>query len=431
MPAGTEPDEAPKKPSESTAPPWQRTLYACWFAQLLSIIGFAFVMPFIPFYVRELGVQGEDQVAIWSGLVITASGMMGAIFAPIWGYLADRYGRKIMVERAMFGGAIVMALMGTVGNVYELTVLRMLQGALTGTVVASTTLVAAITPNRRMGYSLGMMQVAVLMGMTIGPWVGGLLADAWGYRVPFYASGVMLLLGGLVVLFLAYEDFCPPDGKKRANSQGLRQAFGRRGMTALLAAFFMIALAGSFVGPIFPLLVEAISETERVASTAGMLMGMGGLAAGVSALIVGLVGDRIGHKPMLVACTLGAALFSIPHALAQTVGQLLALRLGMGLTRGGTAPSLNAIVGQAVSSDTYGRSFGNTRVASASGMALGPLLGGFAAAQLGLRWPFVIMGGMLGLTAAFVAIHVPSTFNGEEHEESEVSPAEHRPPAAE
>ncbi|MGC9319217.1 MAG: MFS transporter [Armatimonadota bacterium] len=393
----------PQEGGGGDAPPWQRTLYACWVAQLLSIIGFSFVMPFIPFYVRELGVSGEAQVAIWSGLVITAAGLMQAIFAPIWGHLADRYGRKIMVERAMFGGAVAMTLMGMVANVHQLFVLRMIQGALTGTVVASTTLVASISPQRRMGYSLGMMQVAVLMGVTIGPWVGGLAADAYGYRVPFYAAGVFLLLGGIVVLALAHEEFCVPEEARGARNHGLQSAFGARGLVALLATFFMISIAGSFVGPIFPLLVEQISQTGRAASAAGMLMGVAGLAAGASALLIGLLGDRLGHKPLLVACTWCAALFSAPHALAQTIGQLLALRVGMGLARGGTAPALNAIVGQAVSSDTYGRAFGNTRVASAMGMALGPLAGGFAAAHLGLRWPFVLMSGMLALTAVGIA----------------------------
>jgi DHA1 family multidrug resistance protein-like MFS transporter len=313
-----------------------------------------------------------------------------------------------MVQRAMFGGALVMTAMGFAGNVWHLFGLRALQGALTGTVVASTTLVASVTPNHRMGYSLGMMQVAVLMGVTIGPWAGGLMADAWGYRVPFYASGAMLFLGGLVVLLLARENFSVPD-KETAQNHGLQRAFGKKGLMALLATFFMISLAGSFVGPIFPLLVEKVSETARIASTAGMLMAVSGLAAGVSALIIGLLGDRVGHKRVLVGCTIGAAIFSAPHAIAQTVGQLIFLRAGTGLMRGGTAPTLNAIVGQAVSSDTYGRAFGNTRVAGALGMALGPLAGGFAAAQLGLRWPFVIMGGLLGLSAIFIARWVRPT----------------------
>ena len=399
--------------SDGSPQSWQRTLYACWIAQLVSIIGFSFVMPFIPFYVRELGVSGQANVAMWAGAVVFAAGITQAIFAPIWGSLADRYGRKMMVNRAMFGGAVVMTAMGFAGNVWHLFALRAVQGALTGTVVATTTLVAAVTPNKRMGYSLGMMQVAVLMGVTVGPLVGGLMADAWGYRIPFYAAGGALLFGGLIVHFLAYEDFRRPDGET-AQNHGLHKAFGRNGLIALLAAFFTISLAGSFVGPIFPLLVEQVSNTARIATTAGFLMAISGFAAGAAALVVGLVGDRIGHKPLLVGCTIGAAIFSAPHAIAHTVSQLAILRFGTGMTRGGTAPALNAIVGQAVSSDTYGRAFGHTRVAGALGMAFGPLLGGFAAAQLGLRWPFVIMSVLLAGAAALVLKWVTPSINGQE-----------------
>lgn len=392
----------------SNGPPWQRTLYACWVAQFLSIVGFSFVMPFMPFYVRELGDFDQARVAIWSGLLVTASGLMGAIFAPIWGGLADRYGRKMMVQRAMFGGAILMALMGFAVNVEQLLVLRLLQGALTGTIVASTTLVAAITPQSRMGFSLGLLQVAVLMGHTIGPWMGGAAADAWGYRAPFWVSGGLLFLGGVLVVVAAYEDFCPPEPGKGAN-HGLRQAFGRKGLLALMVSFFMISMAASFMGPIFPLLVESIAGAEGAARTAGMLIGIGGLASGLSAVGIGLLGDRIGHKAVLVVCTAAAAVFAAPHYFAQTIGQLVVLRIGMGLSRGGTAPTQNAIIGQAVSADTYGRSFGNSRVAAALGMAVGPLLGGVAAAHFGLRWPFVIMSGLLALSAVLVVrwVRVP------------------------
>ncbi|MGD9496267.1 MAG: MFS transporter [Armatimonadota bacterium] len=395
-------------PGPSGGPPWQRTLYACWVAQFLSIIGFSFVMPFMPFFVRYLGVATEAQVAIWSGLLVTASGLMGALFAPIWGGLADRYGRKMMVERAMFGGAVLMSLMGFAASVHQLLILRLLQGALTGTIVASTTLVAAITPQHRMGFSLGLLQVSVLMGNTVGPWMGGVVADQWGYRVPFWVSGALLFLGGVVVLVAAYEDFCPPEPGKGTN-HGLRQAFGRKGLLALMVSFFMVSMAASFMGPIYPLLVEEIAGSEGAARTAGMLLGIGGLASGISALGIGLLGDRIGHKSVLVVCTLGAGMFAAPHYFARTIGQLVVLRIGMGLSRGGTAPTQNAIIGQAVSADTYGRSFGNSRVAAALGMAVGPLLGGFAAAQFGLRWPFVIMSGLLALSALLVVrwVRVP------------------------
>ena len=125
---------------------WKRNLYVIWVAELVAIAGFSFVFPFQPYYVQELGVTDLKQVEFWSGLLFAAQAIPMAIFAPIWGSLSDRYGRKLMVERAMFGGAVVLAAMGLVQNVQQLVILRVIQGALTGTVAAATSLVASSTP---------------------------------------------------------------------------------------------------------------------------------------------------------------------------------------------------------------------------------------------------------------------------------------------
>ena len=118
---------------------WQRNLYALWVAELVAIAGFTVVIPFLPYYVQELGVTESEQVKLWSGLLFAFHAVAMAIFSPIWGSVADRYGRKLMVERAMFGGAVVMGAMGFVQNVQQLVILRALQGCLTGTIPAATT----------------------------------------------------------------------------------------------------------------------------------------------------------------------------------------------------------------------------------------------------------------------------------------------------
>jgi len=391
--------------------PWQSTFYACWIAQLFSHVGFSFVMPFIPFYIEELGVADQGQVAIWSGIVTMAMGLTMTVFSPIWGAVADRYGRKPMVERAMFGGAVILTLMGRARNVYELATLRFIQGALTGTVVATTALVSSISPRERLGYNLGLMQVAMLVGVALGPWLGGTVADQFGYRPPFYVAGAMLFLGGLVVLLFAHEGFRRPE-RAAGGNHGLRQAFGGRGMLAILSVFFFTRFSMSFVGPIFPLFVEEIAVGMPAATIAGMLMAVAGIASGLSAVIVGRVSDRVGHKRLLVASATVSSLLAAVHALVQSVGQLFGLRLTWGFATGGTSPAINALIGTSVSSDTYGRSYGISQSASALGMALGPLAGGLVASALGLRWPFVIMGGLLLMCAVLVQRFVRPSRSG-------------------
>jgi DHA1 family multidrug resistance protein-like MFS transporter len=417
------PGGAKVKPAGTSTPrqSWRRTLYTMWFAQLMSLAGFSFVMPFLPFYIRELGNLSESQVPVWAGFTYSLAPIMLCIFSPIWGTLADRHGRKMMVQRSMFGGGLVMLLMSQVHTLPAFLVLRLLQGALAGTVVASTTLVSSVTPRDRLGYSLGMMQMAVLLGSFAGPWIGGAMADAWGYRMPFMAAGIVVILAGIAVQFLVHENFTPPvEGAEKAHS--MRAAFGGKGLLALLSVFFFVQFSASFVMPIFPLFVESLVGHGDAASTVGKLMGITGLAAGISTVIVGRLSDQVGHKRTLVCTTMLTGLISIPHALVTGIGQLFGLRVGMGLATGGTNPSLNAIVGQSVSPEMYGRSYGIVQSASSLGMAAGPLVGGFVTAAFGLRVPFVIMGVLLMLSSAMVAIFVRPRVASEQEQHQTLSP---------
>jgi MFS transporter, DHA1 family, multidrug resistance protein len=395
---------APNPPAPDTgAANWRSALYASWFAQVLSIIAFAGVMPFMPFYVRYLGVQGEGAVALWSGWTIAVAGLTFTVFAPIWGSLSDRYGRKIMVQRAMFGGALVLLAMGLVHNVYQLLVARALQGVLTGTISASTILVCSVTPRERLGYALGLMQTAVLTGNSLGPWLGGIAADHWGYRVPFFISSAFLVLGGITVAVFVHEQFTPLPRTTRQTG-ALRAAFGLGGLLALLSVFFLVNFSGSFVGPIFPLFVEKIAVGLKAASITGLLIGVTGIAAGVSSILVGHVSDRLGHKHLLVGSIVASGLAAAPQALARSVPQLLVLRVLGGLAGGGTAPLMNAIIGTSAPPEIFGRAYGFAQSASSLGWALGPLAGSAMASHLGLRPPFVVMGAlMLGCAVAVSA----------------------------
>ncbi|MGC9317512.1 MAG: MFS transporter [Armatimonadota bacterium] len=404
----TEPSPHSEESEEPPDPHWQRTVYAVWFAHLLSAVGFSFVMPFLPFFVRDLGVTDDRMVAVWAGAAMTAAGLSLTIFSPIWGGLADRYGRKLMLERAMFGGAVMIALMGFAQTVHQLVVLRFIQGALTGTGAACNTLVASVTPRDRLGFTMGVMQTALILGNAVGPWAGGTVADAYGYRIPFFICGAMWALAGLVVVFGARESFVPPEQCANGN-HGLRQVFGDKGLGALLLVFFLTAFAVTFVGPIFPLFVERIANTTRAATVTGQLMGLGGLAAGVSCLIVGRISDRLGHRRVLIASTGLSALFSAPHAIVQTLGQLFGLRIGWGLVAGGGRPAINAMISASVSSDMYGRAFGVTTSAMCLGFAVGPLAGGLMASWSGMRWPFVFMGAMQLVSAVLLAAYVRPT----------------------
>lgn len=369
---------------------WQPTLYVMFIAQMLSIIGFAFSLPFIPFYIRELGVTDEHLVPIWAGVLAASSSLVMAFFSPLWGWLADRHGRKIMVERAMFGGAIITFAMGLVGDVWQLMFLQLLSGATTGTIAASIALVSTIVPKNKMGYSLGLMQVAVFLGMTLGPWLGGLLADAIGFRYTFMVGGVILGMGGALVLFGTRERFHRPAKETLGKSDRLFSLLAYSGFPAMMALFFFFNFSMQFVMPILPLFIETMCDPLRgVASTTGMLFAITGGAAALAAGVIGYLSDRVGYKPILAANLILTAVSLLLHGMAQSITQLVLLRVLYGIAAGSILPTMNALVGRLIPPASYGKAYGFTAATTCLGMAAGPLFGGIMASYWGYRWPFV------------------------------------------
>ena len=173
---------------------WERTAWVAAATQFLTLVGFGFGLPFLPMYVQALGVTDRAQVAVWSGVISGSAALTMAVLAPIWGVLADRYGRKPMLVRAMIGGAFAVGAMGFVGNVWQLLGLRLIQGAVTGSQAAAAALVAAATPVSQVGFALGLVSTAVQVGNTVGPAVGGFAVDGLGFRGSFMLGGLMLLL---------------------------------------------------------------------------------------------------------------------------------------------------------------------------------------------------------------------------------------------
>ena len=283
---------------------WQKNLYAIWVAELVAIIGFSFIQPFLPYFVQELGVTNLAEVELYSGLAISVHAAVMTISAPIWGALADRYGRKIMVERAMLGGAVLYFLTSFVQDVPSLLFLRAVQGALTGTVGAANTLVVTSTPRERTGYALGMLQVSVYMGALVGPMMGGIIADQWGYRVAMVATSLLCLLGALLVFFMVDERFTP-EPRKVGDAGLLRGIRNVLALPALLPVFsirLILRMGDRTLMPLLPLFVqELMASTVRVASTAGLVVGVNALFSAAGAVILGRAADRKEPRSILLS----------------------------------------------------------------------------------------------------------------------------------
>jgi MFS transporter, DHA1 family, multidrug resistance protein len=388
---------------------WRRNLYALWLAQTLAIVGFSLRTPFLPFYIKDLGADTFASQAMWAGVINGGGAAVMAISAPIWGIVADRYGRKPMVLRAMLAGSVTIGLMSLASNPWHLLGLRFLEGAFTGSATASMTLVASTTPRERMGFSLGMMQMAIFSGASIGPLFGGLLADQIGFRATFLVASAMLATGAAIVLTQVRERFTRPargggvddvENRVRLSTLLLGSA-----MLAMIGVMFVLRTASSAIQPIMPLYVEHVAHSASpVATLSGITLGIAGLTSAVAAVVLGRLADRIGQRKILIASALGVGLLYLPLAIAQSPAQLIVLQACFGVAAGGVLPTANAIVANLTPAQRRGAVYGFTAAATAVGGFIGPIGGAALAAAIDIRYVFV-MSGLLMLAAALWVIH--------------------------
>jgi DHA1 family multidrug resistance protein-like MFS transporter len=407
----------------SIKPPvsWKRNLAVVWFTELVAIVGFSVVLPLLPLYVGQLGVQDERQVRIWAGAIYSGQAVAMAIFGPIWGALSDRIGRKVMVERAMFGGAVVIALMGLVQNVQQLVLLRTAQGVLTGTITAANALVATSAPRERTGSALGLLQMAVYIGASVGPLVGGFVADSFGYRMPFFLTGALLFLAGVGVLFFVREEFKPvaapvdqeaaerdrPGLRRRVWTQ-LAPVLGSGALLSVIGVRLLMRLGGRLTGPVLPLFIQSIVPPDaRVASISGVVAGVSAAAGAVGALGLGRLGDRAGYRPVVVACALGSGVSYFLQSFVSSSNMLLVLQAVSGLAMGGVVSAVSASLARLAPEGQEGIVYGMDASIVSLANAVGPMTGSALAAWVGLRIPFLVAATIYGLASAAAARLIP------------------------
>lgn len=392
---------------------WQRTLYILFFSQLITAIGFSSIFPFLPLYVEDLGSTTKLSTEFLAGMVFSAQAFAMMLASPIWGTLADRYGRKLMVQRASFGGAVLLLLMAFVQSAEQLVALRAIQGLVTGVVSANNALLAAATPRKRIGYAMGLLQVSLGSGVAIGPLIGGALADAFGYRAAFYGTSALLLLAGVMVHLGVREEFDSEETRTKTGGSMLaewRQVFATPGIITTYGMRFTSQLARMMIVPMAPLFIQTLmGEGGRVNSFIGLVLGSASAATTMSAIYLGRLGDRIGHRRILVASAVLAGLLYLPQSLVTAGWQILVLQAATGVAMGGVIPAISALLAKYAASGEEGAVYGLDNSINAAGRAAAPLLGSGVAVWFNLRATFVASGATLLLAAGLAAWLLPGS----------------------
>ncbi len=374
-------------------------------SQLLATTAFMFVVPFMPLYVQQLGVEDAGNAAAWAGFINGASGASMAVVAPLWGKLSDRLGRKLMLLRATLAAAVVVGSMGFVSTPWQLLGLRLLQGTLTGTVPAATALVASTSPSERAGGRLGALQTVIFIAAGVGPALGGISADLAGIRTSFFVTSALLAVSGALVLFGVAENRPHPDepGKETERAEGAGAPLPYRLLLPGLLTLFVVHVAITGAAVALPGFLESLAGAAgQIATQAGWIIGTGALVASLGSLLGGRLASRFGTRHVIVGALALAGLAAIPQALVTSVPELWALRLATSLFLGCAIPVANLAIKEAAPPERQGTAFGVASSATSTGFALGPIGGGLLASALGFWAAFLVPGtALLALAVAF------------------------------
>jgi DHA1 family multidrug resistance protein-like MFS transporter len=378
---------------------WRVTFWSIVAIQAVSAASFSIALPFMPLFLQQIGVHPLSEVERWSGIIGSANFLTAALFAPLWGTLADKFGRRAMVIRSSVGGAITTALIGLSGNVWQLVGTRALMGAFGGFSSAATALVAATVPGSMLGFALGWMATAQMTGIMIGPIVGGFIADvAHSYRAVFFYSAAGIVVAAIVTTLFVREDFVPKprDDKMPSSRRQLLEILRHPELLPLLILLGLSQMTAVALSPIVPLFVQnMVGASPYLATFAGAAFAVTGIGDLVASPFLGKRSDQIGYRKIVLICLVGAGAFTIPQAFVHNVWVFLALRFGVGVFLGGIVPTANAWIGRLFPSEKRGMVYGLSFSASFMGMFVGPLFGGFLAASLGFGSVFLVTGGLM------------------------------------
>ncbi|MBS7997887.1 multidrug efflux MFS transporter [Streptococcus suis] len=374
---------------------WKQNLKVAWLGNFLTGTSFTLVMPFISVFVEELGV-GPGQVEYYAGLAVSVNALAAALMAPIWGSLADRYGRKPMMVRAAFAMIFTMGGMAFVPNVFWLLTLRVLNGVFTGYIPNASALIASQVPKDKTGYALGTLSTGAVAGNLIGPTLGGILAEMFGVHMVFLLVGLLYAIVVLLTVFYIREDFVPvKKGEEMSVKEVFEQVKDRQMLVGLFVTSMIIIAAAQAVVPILTLYVRHLGQTDNLLFVAGFIISLPGMASLVTSGYLGKIGDRIGnHRLLLIALTY-SLLINVFCVFAENPFQLGLLRFMYGFGTGALLPSVNSLLTKLTPKEGISRIFSYNQLFNNLGSVVGPMMGSAVAAHMGYDWVFYLSSGLV------------------------------------
>lgn len=384
-------------------PDWKHNMYLLWCGLFINGMAATLSTPFYPLFLRQdLGVYRH--VETFAGIAISISFLVSGLCAPFWGSLADRFGSKPMLIRSGIGLGLAYFANIFAFDLLSFLVIRIFQGVMAGFYPASMTLVGTNTPEKHVGYALGIMSTSTAAGSIIGPLAGGLVSQWIGLRGCFVLSGVLMISSGLIAMGVR-ETNRRRDTARTSVRQDLRQAAKTPMLLRLYGIIAVVTLSTYMLEPLLSLYVVELGADENKAMlSSGVAFSVVGVATVLTGAFWGRMGGRWGFGKTLMIGLAGGGIGSLLQLLVPGVAAFTGLRFGYGLFYAAVFPSLNALIVHFADSDFRGRAVSLSQTANMLGFVLGPLLGGIVGSAFGISVVFALTGGVLLGAAWFIQV---------------------------
>ncbi|MCT4701080.1 multidrug efflux MFS transporter [Enterobacteriaceae bacterium H20N1] len=371
---------------------WKVNIISVWFGCFFTGLAISQILPFLPLYVEQLGVTSHEALSMWSGLTFSVTFLVSAIVSPMWGSLADRKGRKLMLLRASLGMAVAILLQAFATNIWQLFILRAVMGLTSGYIPNAMALVASQVPRERSGWALSTLSTAQISGVIVGPLLGGYMADHLGLRVVFFVTAALLMVSFTVTLLLIKEGGRPRVSKaERLSGKAVFATLPYPWlMLSLFVTTLVIQLCNGSIGPILALFIKHLSpDSSNIAFMSGFIAAVPGISALFSAPKLGKLGDRIGTARVLMATLIFSVVLFFAMSWVTSPMQLAVLRFLLGFADGAMLPAVQTLLVKYSSDQVTGRIFGYNQSFMYLGNVVGPLMGAGVSAMAGFRWVFI------------------------------------------
>ena len=361
---------------------WQRNVWALSLSVFIAFVGFQFFSPFLPLYIRELGVTDPARIALWSGLIAAVTPAVSGLLAPVFGRLADRFGRKMMLIRSLVGFTVIIAAMGLVTSVQQLFLARLLMGLFAGFTPMAMALASVSAPRDKASVAIARVQGAQLLSVAVGPAVGGITASHLGIRPAFYVTAGMCLVALIALIFLFREADTGKPGARRLPTRSTPLTEFLR--MPHFVPVMLLLLVGQFIDRALSLLIPlqvAHMPGVEAAATSGLIISVAAVGATLSASAAARLSQVMPVGRLLLGELLAGGALCGALALAERPMPVLVLRTLVALCLGGALTLSYTLGGMIVPAETRGAAFGWLALGVQIGTAASPLLSGWLAAS--------------------------------------------------